>query len=155
MSTCLSHICSHPLVYKRLQDEIDKFHENSSLSEPISYNQTQEMPYLKSVVSESMRLLPSIPFQLLRYSPEGGIPIDGHYIPEGYEIGISPIAQNHDKAVFGEDADEFRPERYLESLERSSVMESANMTWGGNGPRACIGRNIALVRQVHAFGQIS
>jgi cytochrome P450 len=132
-------------MYKKLQDEIDKFYEVTGLPEPIRYDQTQELPYLKAVVTESLRMFPSIVFQLLRYSPEGGLTIDGHYIPAGYPIGISPMAQNRDKVVFGEDANEFRPERWLESAERTSSMESVNMTWGGNGSRACIGRNIALV----------
>jgi cytochrome P450 len=146
MTSCAFHICKHPAVYRRLQDEIDKFYEDNKLVEPISYIQAQEMPYLKAVVSESLRMSPPIPFQLLRYSLEGGMTIEGHYIPAGSEIGISAMAQNRDTAVFGKDADDFRPERYLESSERNSIMESSLMTWGGNGPRNCIGRNIALVR---------
>lgn len=145
MRSCMYYIGRHPQVYKRLQQEIDKYYEEKSLQHPINYIQTQEIPYLKAVVTEALRMFPSIVYQLLRYSPEGGITIDGHYIPAGYEIGISPISQNRDKAVFGEDADEFRPERWLESQERTSAMESGNMTFGGNGPRTCIGRNIALV----------
>jgi cytochrome P450 len=145
---CLRHICTHLAVYKLLQEEIDEYYKKKNLSEPISYSQTLEIPYLKAVISESLRLTPSIPFQLLRYLPKGGISIDGHYIPAGYSIGVSAIAQNHDQSVFGQDADQFRPERYLESAERTSSMESATMTWGGSGSRACIGKNIALVRDL-------
>jgi cytochrome P450 len=92
-----------------------------------------------------LRLFPSTPFQLLRYCPEGGMIVDGHQIPAGTPVGISPMTQNRDKAVFGTDANEFRPERWLGSTEESSGMESANMTFGGNGPRGCIGKNISLV----------
>jgi cytochrome P450 len=145
MRSCLYYLCRHPAAYKQLQEEVDKFYKDNNLTEPANYSQTQEMPYLKAVVTESLRLFPSITYQLLRYSPEGGMSIDGRYIPAGYDIGISPIAQNRDEAVFGKDANDFRPERWLESRERTSSMESVNMTFGGNGPRTCIGRNISLV----------
>ena len=145
MRSCLHYLGTHPEVYKRLQEEIDEFYEQNNLCEPVSYTQTQQMPYLKAVVMESLRLFPSIVYQLLRYSPDGGITIDNRYIPAGYHIGISPMAQNRDKDVFGEDANEFRPERWLESAARSSFLESNNMTFGGNGSRTCVGRNIALV----------
>ncbi|EXJ76401.1 uncharacterized protein A1O5_00909 [Cladophialophora psammophila CBS 110553] len=146
--TCLYYICTHPQVYKQLQEEVDSFYEANNLDSPITYTQTQQLTYLRAVVTEALRLLPSIVWPLLRYSP--GLTIDGRYIPEGVEIGISPIAQNRDTAVFGDDASEFRPERWLESAERTSFMESGNMTFGGNGPRTCIGRNLALV-EVHKF----
>lgn len=143
MSACLYYIGTHADTYQQLQLEIDQFYESQNLSEPITYRQTQQMPFLKAVVSEALRLWPSIMYQLLRVSP--GIVIDKHYIPAGYDIGISPIAQNRDQAVFGPDANEFRPERWLQSDEIIATYERYNMTFGGSGPRTCIGKNIALV----------
>jgi cytochrome P450 len=51
------------------------------------------------------------------------------------------IHQN--KEVFGEDADVFRPERYLGATEEElQAMERANLAWGLGG-RVCLGRHIA------------
>lgn len=145
MRACLFYICNHPAVYKKLQQEIDDYYEQNDLQEPISYSQTQQMPYLKAVVKEATRLLPSIVYQLLRYVPEGGLTVDNMFIPAGTSVGISPIAQNRDQAIWGPDADEFRPERWLEDEARGRYFETANMTFGGSGPRMCVGKNIALV----------
>lgn len=150
MKSCVYYICNNPSVYKKLQKEIDDFYDGNNLTEPVSYTQTQQMPYLQAVVKEATRLLPSIVYQLLRHIPEGGLTVDNRYIPAGTPVGISPIAQNRDRAIWGDDAAEFRPERWLEDEARTRYLDNANFTFGGSGPRMCIGRNIALV-ELHKF----
>ena len=144
MRTCLFYVCRHPEVYHKLQKEIDDFYADYGLTEPITYAQTQKMPYLGAVAKEAMRLIPSIVYQLIRYCSEGQS-VDGKSIPPGTPVGISPMAQNRDRAIWGDDADDFRPERWLESKERTAYLDLNNYTFGGNGPRMYIGRNIALV----------
>jgi cytochrome P450 len=148
MRTCLFYICQHPEVYQALQKDIDLFYGEHDLSQPITYAQTQKIPYLVAVVKEAMRLLPSIVYQLLRHCPEGQT-VDGKTIPPGTVVGVSPIAQNRDRAIWGAEADDFRPQRWLESKERSAYLDLNNYTFGGNGPRMCIGRNLALVSPIH------
>jgi cytochrome P450 len=100
---------------------------------------------LQAVVKEATRLLPSIVFQLLRHTPENFV-VRGEHIPAGTSVGISPISQNRDRDIFGEDANEFRPERWLENRDKAGYMDTCLMTFGGSGPRMCVGKNIALVR---------
>ncbi|GAB7349172.1 hypothetical protein MBLNU459_g8107t1 [Dothideomycetes sp. NU459] len=150
MRTCLYYICNNPDVYKRLQQEVDDYYTNNNLEAPITYTQTQQMPYLQAVVKEATRLLPSIVYQLLRHVPAGGMTVDNRFIPAGTPVGISPMAQNRDQAIWGTDADLFRPDRWLEDETRSKYLDTNNMTFGGNGPRMCVGRNIALV-EMHKF----
>ncbi|KAH6703176.1 cytochrome P450 [Leptodontidium sp. MPI-SDFR-AT-0119] len=150
MRTCIEYVCSRRDVYQKLREEIDNFYETNNLEKSITYLQTQQLPYLNAVVKEALRLRPSIIGQLLRYTPDGGLVIDGKFIPAKTPIGMSPLAQNRDKRVWGEDANEFNPERWLESEEKARQLESYNMTFGGNGPRMCVGRNIALV-EIHKF----
>lgn len=145
MRTCLYYICNNPPVYVRLQKEIDDFYESNNLQDPISYTQALSLPYLQAVIKEATRLLPSIVYQLLRYVPAGGITVDGKHLPQGTVVGMSPIAQNRDKAIWGQDAELFRPERWIEDETHGRYLEKMNMTFGGNGPRACVGKNIALV----------
>lgn len=101
----------HPKHMKRLQAEIDEYYDTKALTAPITYAQCLELPFLQAVIKEAGRLHPSIMYQLPRYAPPEGITIDGHFLPEGTEIGISPLSMNRDTAIFGIDADEFRPER--------------------------------------------
>lgn len=146
MRTCLYYLCRNRDVYKALQAEIDDFYDRNALQQPISYTETLALPYLQAVIKEATRLLPSIVYQLLRYVPAGGITVDGKYVPEGSVVGMSPISQNRDKAIWGADADSFRPERWTEDQARARYLDTMTMTFGGNGPRSCIGKNIALVR---------
>nr|KAK5432287.1 hypothetical protein LTR18_011194 [Exophiala xenobiotica] len=149
MRTCLYYICKHPTYYRLVQDEVDSFYAQNSLTEPITYVQTQQPPMLQAVVKEATRLLPSIVFQLLRHTPENFV-VRGEHIPAGTSVGISPISQNRDRDIFGEDANEFRPERWLENRDRAGYMDTCLMTFGGSGPRMCVGKNIALV-EMHKF----
>ncbi|KPI39697.1 Pisatin demethylase [Cyphellophora attinorum] len=151
---CLEAIASRPDVCKRLQAEIDDYYTASQLTEPITYLQCQNLPYLLAVTKEAMRLWPSIVFQLLRHAPDSGMTIGDISIPAGTPVGMSLIAHNRDRGTWGEDADEFRPERWLESDERARYLESINMTFGGSGPRMCVGRNIALVEVQKSIAQI-
>ncbi|KAH7388967.1 cytochrome P450 [Cadophora sp. MPI-SDFR-AT-0126] len=150
MRSCIEYVCSKPDVYRKLQEEVDNFYATNTPNKPITYLQTQQLPYLNAVVKEALRLRPSIIGQLLRHTPEGGLVIDGNFIPANTPIGMSPLAQNRDKKVWGDDANEFKPERWLESEAKARQLESYNMTFGGNGPRMCVGRNIALV-EIHKF----
>ncbi|KAL4802468.1 cytochrome P450 [Aspergillus unguis] len=145
MRASLYFIGTSPVVYQKLQAAVDEYYEAQGLHLAINYKQTQEIPYLQAVITEALRLSPPINFQLLRDSPAGGITIDKYYIPPGCRIGMSAAAQNRDPDVYGCDRNAFRPERWLEDPAVVSRYESGNMTFGGNGPRTCIGRNIAIV----------
>lgn len=134
----------NPHVYARLRDEVDQFYKDNNLEGPITYAQTQQLPFLQAVVKEATRVLPSIVFQLLRYAPPD-FAVRGQQIPLGTPVGISPVAQNHDTDIWGPDADDFRPERWFEDTAKSKYWDTCLMTFGGNGPRMCVGRNIALV----------
>lgn len=144
MRTCLFYVASNADCYRRLQKEVDAFYDDNKLDSPLTYLQSQKMPYLQAVVKEATRMLPSIVFQLLRHAPPNFV-VRGVRIPEGTPVGISPIAQNRDQDIWGSDANVFRPDRWLEDEEKARMFDAASMTFGGSGPRMCVGRNIALV----------
>ncbi|KAH6995429.1 cytochrome P450 [Ilyonectria destructans] len=153
MRACLYYLALNPESYKLVQKEVDAFYEGRKLHAPITYLQTQQLPYLQAVIKEATRLFPSIVYQLLRYAPPDLV-IRGQNIPEGTEVGISPIAQNRDRDIWGPDADEFRPQRWLENEERAKYYDKATMTFGGSGPRMCVGKNVALVELNKFIAQI-
>lgn len=73
-----------------------------------------------------MRVHPSIGFPLERVIPEGGAVICGTHLPGGTNIGMSAPVVNCDTSIFGQDAEVFRPERWLEaSPEEVKNMERA------------------------------
>lgn len=77
---------------------------------------------------------------------------DGTVLPPGTIVGTNPWVMHTDTRIFGADAEEFRPERWLrgdgESEDafnaRLKRMKDADMAFGG-GNRTCLGRPLALV----------
>ncbi|KAI4665696.1 uncharacterized protein J4E78_003160 [Alternaria triticimaculans] len=118
------------------------------LSAPVSFAEsTKHLPYISACIKEASRLFPSTGFNMSRIAPAQGITLSGVYIPAGYHVGINPQIIQYDKKLFGEDALEFRPERWLESEARKIEMERGMLLFGA-GKRTCIGKNVALA-EVH------
>ncbi|KAH7137049.1 cytochrome P450 [Dactylonectria estremocensis] len=147
----LSQLIAHQDDYLRVRDEVDQAYAqgfDSPGGSGIPYLVAEKLPYLNACVKEGLRLHPSILWQLPREAPKNGVEIAGHYIPSSATISMSPIAQNRDKSVFGPDAGEWKPSRWIISKEVTEVevreMDKYNVTFG-YGSRTCIGRNLALV----------
>ncbi|PWN92576.1 cytochrome P450 [Acaromyces ingoldii] len=140
----LGHLLEYPESYKAVQEEIDGyFAVVGDLEAPskLSFKECQKLPKLQNVIREAQRLHPSIVYQLPRLSP--GVEIAGHFIPPGYAVSISSLSANRDKAVFGSDANSFRPSRW-EDEDEAKRMDSMLCTFGA-GNRSCLGKNLALV----------
>ena len=80
-------------------------------------------------MKEAMRLHPGVGFPLERIVPQGGATICGRYLPEGTNVSMAAPVIHHNKMVFGDDADDFRPERWLDADESQlKLMERCNLT---------------------------
>lgn len=104
-------------------------------------------PYLNACINESMRLSPSVATDLLRRTPAEGLIIDSHKVPGDTIVSISAYASHRDPKIFS-NLEAFWPETWLgESCDRLSDMAAAFIP-SSTGPRACIGRNLAILQQV-------
>lgn len=132
-------------AYARAQAEIDAAAKAGRLSNPIQYEETrQHLPFFVACIKEGLRLNPPATNLFARLAPKGGKAIDGVYVPEGTEITSHAYTMQRDKGLYGEDAEEFRPERWLESEKKSLEFEAAQFTFGV-GPRVCLGKDIAIM----------
>ncbi|KAL4804733.1 cytochrome P450 [Aspergillus unguis] len=132
--------------YNRLRKEIDEAMSNSDQGR-LPYSTLKDLPFLSACIKEGLRMHPSITYQLPREVPEEGISFDGYFIPPSATISMSAMAQNRCQAVFGADAETWRPERWIpgegSSEEAIRGMEK-NIATFGYGSRTCIGKNLAL-----------
>lgn len=147
----------HPAVWARLQAEVlaAPFAQKETLNLPAPFAEARALPYLDAVIREAYRLYPGICFSMDRYVPKGGVHLpDGSFVPEGVALGFNPYVIHRNKEIWGPDAEEFRPERWLRD-ERNSESEDAyrqrlasmnnhDLTFGG-GSRVCLGRNLATL----------
>ncbi|EOA28538.1 hypothetical protein CARUB_v10024755mg [Capsella rubella] len=135
----MTELIRNPECMKKLQDEI------RSTMMPNSYIKEKEvanMKYLKAVIKEALRLHPSLPLIIPRLLSED-VKVKGYNIAAGTEVIINAWAIQRDTAVWGPDAEEFKPERHLESaLDYQG--NNLNYIPFGSGRRKCPGTGLAL-----------
>ncbi|KUJ08910.1 cytochrome P450 [Mollisia scopiformis] len=142
MTAWLFNLMKSPEVMRKLRAEIVE----AKLSVPPSFAEVNKLPYLNAVLKESMRVYPTPTFPMERKVPSGGVSIAGTFFPEGITVGCMPSAIHMNPTAFGEDAEVFRPERWLEADEDSlRSMESAHLGFS-RGRRACLGQHIAVMQ---------
>ncbi|KAH8593870.1 cytochrome P450 oxidoreductase [Bisporella sp. PMI_857] len=133
----------HPQKLVKLQEEIDTAFADKKLTYPIRFSDSNRLPYLRAVVTEATRLHPSLGLSLPRVVPPGGADICGTYFPGGYEVGMNAAVVQMDHGIFGDDADEFIPERWIRHGERAAANMERHFLQFGYGKRICIGKHIA------------
>jgi cytochrome P450 len=142
MRATLYYLMKSPERYKKAVGEVRAADARGELSTPIRYAETMaHLPYVCACIKEATRLFPSFALRMSRVAPAQGLEICGHFIPAGHCVGMNPAVVHYDKGVFGQDADMFRPERWLECSERSLAMDKAILLFGA-GTRTCIGQSV-------------
>ncbi|CEJ57775.1 hypothetical protein PMG11_06456 [Penicillium brasilianum] len=131
----------NPDAYERLMDEFKQKKAQGKLSDPITFEEAESCEYLQAVMYESMRLHPPFGMIMDRDVPAGGMRIGKDYIPEGTVVGTIPWVIHTLPEIWGPDAEEFRPERWLDQ-ERQSYYKRFFFNFGG-GSRTCLGKNIS------------
>ncbi|CAI7612658.1 unnamed protein product [Penicillium glandicola] len=149
----LYYTLKNPQASMKLHQELTTALEETRISLPVSWKQSQEqLPYLDAVIKEALRLHPAVGLMLERIVPAEGLHLpDGPFLPAGTIVGANPwIIHRH--RVFGEDVESFVPERWLKMdtesensfQDRKQKMLRATFTFGA-GSRTCIGKNISLL----------
>ncbi|KAK6609525.1 cytochrome p450 pisatin [Botrytis cinerea] len=126
--------------------EIEIAAKEGRISDPITFKEAQGLPYLQAVIKEGLRVHPAVGLGLQRIVPAGGTTIANQFIPGGSTVGINAYVAHKNTSVWGSDADQWRPERWLEIAEQGRGGEVEKYFFSfGMGSRTCIGKNISLL----------
>lgn len=72
---------------------------------------------------------PGVSYPLERIVPKTGAEISGFHLPAGTIVGMNAAVIHRDRSIFGDDADTFRPERWLsDDIEAVKTMDRHNMS---------------------------
>jgi cytochrome P450 len=128
------------------------------LSKPVLHS-IDSIALLDAVVMETLRVHSSAPGPQYRAVPEGGVIVDGYFIPAGVWISTSPYCLHRHAGAYP-DADEWKPERWMtaRNTEAEQSVDSApggeeaqeddprRWFWAfGKGGRMCVGSNFSLI----------
>lgn len=126
MKTLWYNLLSHPETLQHLYNELV---QTNGISRPYpSWNQISNIPYLDACVNEAIRLHPPFCLPFERVVPAEGMTINGHFLPGDTVVGMNPWVVNRHRPTFGDDSNEWRPDRWLESREKYRKMEQSVLT---------------------------
>ena len=148
------YLCRTSAAYQSLQSEFDHANKQGNLSDPVTFAEAQKLPYFQAVIKEALRMHPAVGLLLERVVPFGGAELGDIFLPEGTIVGMNPWVAARDKAVYGDDAYQFRPERWLEASEQKLKFMDRNFLAFGAGARTCLGKNISLLEMSKLLPQV-
>lgn len=140
LSFALYYLSRDPELLAKAHEEVDSILGGDRDAEP-TFEQVAKFRYLRRVLDEGLRLWPTAP--AYGRSPRETTTIGGKYVmrPDDWALVLLPLI-HRDKAVWGEDADEFDPDRFLPENSRGRMPQTYKPF--GTGERSCIGRQFAL-----------
>ena len=124
-------------VWRRLRKEVDSLE-----GEIPSFEQLRKMKYLRAVVNESLRLYPIVPLNTREALKDAVLPFGGGqdgtgrlFVPKGQFLTWSTYSMHRRKDVFGEDANDFRPDRWVDTEEEKGIRPGWAFLPFNGGPR--------------------
>ncbi|KAG8963091.1 hypothetical protein FRC03_003456 [Tulasnella sp. 419] len=162
MAWTLHLLAKNPDIQVRLREEItNALPETADQDVDLNaeYSTIDNLPFLDRVIRESLRVCPPIhssmrcalkddliptsePIKMKDGTTVAGIPIQ-----KGQFVHVSFEAFNLDKSIWGEDAWEFKPDRWLnlpDAVSKQPGLWSNIMTFSA-GPRSCIGMRFSII----------
>ncbi|TIC01567.1 cytochrome P450 [Wallemia mellicola] len=163
-SGALSRILEVLSNNKEAQDKVRAEIKNASAADGnFEHDVVQSLPYLEKIIKEVLRLFPPLITMERIATKDTVLPLsrpicttDGHHISAiplkaGTTVMMGLAAANRSKFVWGEDAREFKPDRW-DDIEKSEKDKSKSLpgVWSSiltflGGTRACIGYRFALL----------
>ncbi|KAF8997188.1 cytochrome P450 [Cyathus striatus] len=139
----------HPSVQKEAHEEIDRVVGRDRLP---TFQDHDKLTYIRAIVREIMRWRSVAPLGI-PHRLENDDWYNGYFIPKDTICIANTWVMNHDPDIYGPDAEDFRPGRYLDSKTGGLVSivdgrEEGHASFGFGRRkvilrRACVGRHVA------------
>ncbi|XP_020530345.1 cytochrome P450 734A1-like [Amborella trichopoda] len=101
-----------------------------------------DLKIVEMIVNETLRLYSPAPF--LQRETNKDVKLGRYYLPSGTQLDLPISAIHHDTSLWGEDAEDFNPQRFIGGPSVARKHMAAFVPFG-LGPRICVGQNLALI----------
>ncbi|KAK4280463.1 hypothetical protein QN277_012087 [Acacia crassicarpa] len=158
MSFFLYTLCKYPHMQDKIVEEVKEATKLTKIStvEELVDNITEEaldnMQYLAAALTETLRLYPAVPRDGKICFADDTLP-DGFSVKKGDLVVYLPYAMGRMKFLWGDDAEEFKPERWLDTNGKFQQESAFKFTAFQAGPRVCLGKDFSY-RQMKIFSAI-
>ncbi|AWW75587.1 NADPH--cytochrome reductase [Erythrobacter sp. KY5] len=150
LSFTLYYLLKNRDVLTRAYAEVDTV-LGRNIDQPPSLKQIGQLPYIRAILFEALRLWPTAPaFGLAPFEDEV---LGGKYlIPKGTFTTVLIPSLHRDNSVWGENPEKFDPENFAPEAEAARPVHAYKPF--GNGQRACIGRQFAIQESILVLAMI-
>ncbi|KAL7148680.1 hypothetical protein ABFS83_06G194600 [Erythranthe nasuta] len=132
----MAEMLENPRVLKKDQEEVRRVFDNKGGRVDESF--FDELKYFKLVIKETLRAHPPAPLLLPRESRER-CEINGYEMPAKTRVLVNAWAIGRDPKYWGDDAESFKPERFLEKTNVDFKGNRFELIRFGAGRRICPG----------------
>lgn len=122
-------LAMHPECQEKAYAELVSFFPNKDVD--VSIDDLRKLTYVDNCVKEALRVFPTV--ALIARSVRGDIQLRDFTIPAGASVGIDIFSLHRSKKFWGDNADQFIPERFDSSLSHPYAYMAFS-----HGPRNCI-----------------
>lgn len=136
----MSELIRNPEMMAKAQTEVRTTFENQSPQDHEA--RMDKLHYTRMVIKEAMRLHPVVPLLLPRVCHRT-CDVDGFVVMEGSKVIVNAWAIARNPEYWGDDADEFRPERFEGRVADYNGSQFEYLPFG-SGRRMCPGSNFGM-----------
>ena len=142
LTNALSMVAEHPDIEAQVVEQSLERMKNGA--EYFALNEVKDFPLADAIFNESLRMFPSVPFDL-KFAMKDDVLPSGMQIKKGAMVGVCNYALGRDPHYF-DLPDEFRPQRWLKEVDGKLVCSRIEeykfpFFWGGH--RICLGKDMA------------
>ncbi|EXB52689.1 Cytochrome P450 704C1 [Morus notabilis] len=151
-------LCKHPHVQDKIVKELRELTNAKEVTNFVEFANSlseevlESMQYLHAAITETLRIYPAVPVDAKNCFSDDMLP-DGFAVKKGDMMAYQPYAMGRMKFIWGDDAEEFRPERWLNEKGVFQPESPFKFTAFQAGPRICLGKEFAY-RQLKIFAAV-
>lgn len=132
-------LLTNPDSLTKLRAELSLAHREGRLGVTngiVSWRESRDLPYLDACIKEAGRLHSPVGLAMERVvTSKAGLEVCGTHLPQGTVVGLNPWVVHRDPRIFGDDADEWNPDRWLRPKDETrAAMERSLLTVSLNSP---------------------